>query len=219
MVLFRREREERDRLVALSDGVIAIAITLLVLEITVPEVPSGRPITVLSTLVFEQWHEYFSYVLSFLVVGYYWILHRRIFVHIEEHDRGVLWLNLLFLLTVAFVPYGTNLFSTYPVQFGVVFYAGVLAVTGLTLALLWSYASRRDILEEGLTSTVVVIQGARFLASPLVFVFSMVVASFDTTLAILSWSLLLPINGILESRMVAGFEDEDDATPGVPPSD
>ncbi|KTG30962.1 TMEM175 family protein [Haloferax profundi] len=205
-VSFRREQEETDRLLALSDGVIAIAITLLVLEITVPEIPPGRPVSILSNLVFEQWHEFFAYVLSFLVIGFYWVLHRRIFLYIEAHDKGVVWLNLLFLLMVAFVPYGTSLFSTYPTQFGVMFYAGILALTGLTLTLLWSYASRHDILEEGLTSTLVVLEGARFLASPLVFVFSIVIANFDTTLAILSWLLLLPINGILQSRMVDSLE-------------
>ncbi|KAB1194288.1 DUF1211 domain-containing protein [Haloferax sp. MBLA0076] len=205
-ISFHREQEETDRLLALSDGVIAIAITLLVLEITVPEIPVGRPVSILSNLVFDQWHEFFSYVLSFLVIGNYWVLHRRIFLHIEAHDRSVVWLNLLFLLLVAFVPYGTSLFSMYPTRFGVVFYAGILALTGLILTLLWSYASRHDILEEGLTSTLVVLEGARFLASPLVFVFSIVVANFDTTLAILSWFLLLPINGVLQSRLVENLE-------------
>jgi len=108
---FRRESEETDRLLALSDGVIAIAITLLVLEITVPEAPAGTPQSILGDLFFEQWNQYFGYVLSFLVIGLYWTLHRRIFVHIESHDRGIVWLNLLFLLFVAFVPYGTSVFS------------------------------------------------------------------------------------------------------------
>ncbi|KAB1188465.1 MULTISPECIES: TMEM175 family protein [Haloferax] len=204
---FRRESLETDRLLALSDGVIAIAITLLVLEITVPEIPPGSPVSILSTLVFDQWHEFFAYVLSFLVIGSYWVLHRRIFLHIEAHDKGIVWLNLLFLLMVAFVPYGTSLLSTYPTQFGVMFYAGILAITGLTLTLLWGYASRRDILEDGLTSTLVVLEGTRFLASPAVFLFSIVIASFDTNLAVLSWLLLLPINALLQSRVVESYEE------------
>lgn len=209
---FRRESEETDRLLALSDGVIAIAITLLVLDITVPEVPPGTPASAVASLVFEQWNEFVGYVLSFLVVGSYWVLHRRVFVHIEAHDFGVLRLNFLFLLFVAFVPYGTSVFSTYPDQFGVAFYAAVLASTGTSLALLWTYASRKRLLEQGLTSRVVAIQAGRFLASPLVFVASILVASVDATWAMATWLLLFPINWALNSRLFASVGGEAEAT-------
>lgn len=203
----RRESAETDRLLALSDGVIAIAITLLVLEITVPEVPAGTPSSVVAGLVFEQWHEYIGYVLSFLVIGLYWMLHRRIFVHIEAHDRGIVWLNLLFLLLVAFVPYGTSVFSTYPNRLGVSFIAIVLALTGLSLAALWIYASRKQLIEEGIASRTVGIQAARFLASPMVFAGSIAVASIDPVWAMLTWVLLIPINGALNSRLAESLED------------
>jgi len=204
--LFRRDADETDRLIALSDGVIAIAITLLVLEITVPTVPAGSSLSILPELVMEQWDEFVGYVLSFLIIGLYWMLHRHVFVHIEQHDRGLLWLNLLFLLMVAFVPYGTSLFTTYPNQFGISVYAGVLALTGFSLALLWGYASRKELVEEGLTSRVALIQEARFLASPLVFLLSIGVAAVDPTLAVLTWVLLIPINAVLQSRLVDSLE-------------
>jgi len=203
---FRRESEETDRLLALSDGVIAIAITLLVLEITVPELPPDAPPSVVQARVLEQWDEFLGYVLSFLVIGLYWTLHRRVFVHVERHDRVVLWLNLLFLLFVAFVPYGTSVFSTYPDRFGVSFIAAVLALTGVSLALLWIYASRKQLLEEGLTSRVVGIQAARFLASPIVFTGSIAIATVDPTWGMLTWLLLVPINAVLNSRLVESVE-------------
>jgi len=209
---FRRESEETDRLPALSDGVIAIAITLLVLEITVPQVPTGSPTVAFRALVIERWHEFLGYVLAFLVIGLYWTLHRRVFVHVERHDRGVVWLNLLFLLFVAFVPYGTNVFSTYPDRFGVAFVSAVLALTGFSLALLWVYASRKQLLEEGLTSRVVGIQAARFLISPLVLSLSIAVTSVDLTWGVLTWLLLLPINAALNSRLVERVEEEMEAT-------
>jgi uncharacterized membrane protein len=202
----RRESNETDRLLALSDGVVAIAITLLVLELTVPEVPPGTPTAAVPTLVFEQWHEFVGYVLSFLVIGSYWVNHRRIFVHIERHDRGVVWLNLVFLLVLAFVPFASSMFATYPNQFGVMFLAGALALTGLCLTLLWSYASRQRLLKEGLASRTVQIQAARFLASPFVFVLSIGVAAFDPGLGILTWLLLVPINVALQSRLADSLE-------------
>ncbi|WP_255149605.1 TMEM175 family protein [Halorarius halobius] len=210
---FQREAAETDRLLALSDGVIAIAITLLVLEITVPEAPLGTETARIQAVVFDQWVPFVGYVVGFLVVGNYWILHRRVFVHIEEHDQGVLWLNLLFLLFVAFVPYGASVFSTYPDQLGVSFIAALLALTGLSLAVLWLYASRKRLLEAGLTSRLVGIQAARFLASPIVFLLSIVVAAVDPSWAMLSWLLLVPITATLNSRLVESIETADGASP------
>jgi uncharacterized membrane protein len=206
---FRQESDETSRLLALSDGVIAIVITLLVLEITVPEIPVGSPISVLPDLILEEWNEFFGFVLSFLVIASYWVNHRRIFVHIEKHDKGIVWLNLLFLLMVAFVPFASSVFATYPDQFGVMFLAGTLALTGFSLALLWLYASRKQLVEEGLASRAVEIQAARFLASPFVFVLSIIVAAFNPGFGILTWLLLVPINAALQSRLAENLEEYD----------
>ena len=203
-----RETEETDRLVALSDGVVAIAITLLVLEISVPEVPPGTTTAVVRDQFLDRGQQFLGYAVSFLVVGNYWVLHRRVFVQIESHDRGLVWLNLVFLLFVAFVPYGTSVFSTYPSALGVTVMAVVLALTGLSLAALWLYASRSQLLKEGLTSRVVGIQAARFLAPPLVFLGSIAVAAVDPTWAVLSWLLLVPVNGVLSSRLLQSTDPE-----------
>ncbi|WP_327050816.1 TMEM175 family protein [Halomicrococcus gelatinilyticus] len=201
-----RESAETGRLIALSDGVFAIVITLLVLEITVPTLPPGASTSDLPSLVVEQWQEFFGYVLSFLVIGLYWILHRRVFAYVDRHDRPLLWLNLLFLLVVGFLPYATAMFSTYPGRFGVMFYAGAQALTGFVLATTWAYAARKDLVAEGLTSRLVGIQAARFVASPLVFLLSMGVALADPLLAIATWVLLVPVTAFFETRTTAEIE-------------
>lgn len=199
---FGHETAETDRLIALSDGVIAIAITLLVLDLPVPTIPPDGPSSLLQARILERWHEFFAFALSFLVVGLYWMLHRRVHVHIDAHDRGVIWLNLFFLLAVASVPYATRLLTTYPDRFGVTVYAGVLAATGLSLTALWLYASRNELVDAGLSSRVVQLQAVRFAAAPLVFVLSMFVATVDPGLAMLTWLLLIPVNATLQSRTV-----------------
>jgi uncharacterized membrane protein len=196
------EARETGRLIALSDGVIAIAITLLVLEITVPEIPPGTPLSIVPGLVAEQWPEFFGYVLSFLTIGMYWVLHRRVFAQIEAHDRRLLWLNLVFLLFVAFVPYATSMFATYPDEFGVSFYAGTLALTGFSLGFCWLYAARKSLVKEGLGSRVLQLQVARYFTSPLVFVLSIFIATVDPSWAIISWVVLLgPLNLAIESQL------------------
>lgn len=203
---FNVESEETDRLLALSDGVIAIVITLLVLDITVPTLPAGSPTASLGGLVAAQWEELLAFALSFLVVGFYWVLHRRIFLHVERHNRGVVYLNFVVLLAITFVPYATSVFTTYPNGFGVAFLSGVLALTGVSLSVLWVYASRKDLVETGLTSQTVGIQALRFLASPVVFALAAGVALVNARLAMACWLLLLPINGVLQSRLVDSLE-------------
>lgn len=202
------ESNETGRLPALSDGVIAIAITLLVLDITVPDLPPGASESAIVAAVLAQGSQFVGYVLSFLTIGLYWTLHRRAFTYIDRHDRGIVWLNLLFLLLVSFVPFATSVFSTVETQVAVAFYAAVLALTGLALAILWMYAGRRRLVNEGLGSRAVVVDAARYLATPAVFALSAAVATVDTRLAIASWLLLLPINGVLQSRLSEAFEAE-----------
>ena len=205
-ISFGSETEETDRLFALSDGVIAIAITLLALELTVPEARTQTTAEAVQLLVFDQWNVFVGYVLSFLVIGLYWTLHRRIFVYIEHHDRGILWLNLLFLLFVAFVPYAASVFSAYPNSFGVSFIAAVLALTGLSLTLLLLYASTTHLLAADITTRIVRIEAIRVLVTPVLFILSIIVATVNPIWAVLSWLLLLPINAALNTRLVEGIE-------------
>ncbi|WP_255198488.1 TMEM175 family protein [Halorarius litoreus] len=201
------EARETDRLKAFSDGVIAIVITLLVLEITVPELPPGAAVTTLPGVVFEQWPEFFGFTLSFLVVGLYWTLHRRVFLYIDRHSKGVLWLNLVFLLFVAFIPYAVSMFTTYFTTFGVVFYALVQAVTGLSLMVLWAYSMRKSLFRDGLPTHIAQVQGLRFLATPVIFFVSIPLAIVAPLFGVLSWLLVLPVNAAFESRLASDLGD------------
>lgn len=209
--MFHRDAEETSRLPALSDGVIAIVITLLVLDITVPELPPDSSTEVVFRSIAAQWPQFVGYVLSFWVIGVYWILHRRTFAHIERHERGLVVLNLLFLLLVAFIPYATAVFVAYPGQLGVVFLSVELALTGLSLALLWIHASRRDLVDRGLASRAVQIQAARFVAPPLVLFLAAAVALVDARLGVFTWLLLIPVVGVLQSRLVDSIEESAEA--------
>jgi uncharacterized membrane protein len=92
--------KDRDRIVNLSDGVFAIAITLLVLDIRVPDIPEGMVATELPAALLSLWPKYFGYVLSFVVISTLWVIHHSIFRPIRAYDRGLLYLNFLFLMFV-----------------------------------------------------------------------------------------------------------------------
>jgi uncharacterized membrane protein len=98
------------RLEAFSDGVIAVAATLLVLNITVPTLSSGE--TLLHGLL-AQWPKYFAYIVSFSTIGIIWINHHAMISRLREADRTILLLNLLLLMAIAVLPFATSLMATY----------------------------------------------------------------------------------------------------------
>ena len=95
--------KETARIEAFSDGVFAIAITLLILEIKIPAAGSGE----LSVQLLRQWPSYFAFVFSFAFIGIMWINHHRLFTHIKRSNNALLFLNLLLLLGVTAVPFPT----------------------------------------------------------------------------------------------------------------
>src|SRR3954452_9948711 len=123
-----------NRLEAFSDGVFAIAITLLVLEIHVPEHPEEG----LARALVDQWPSYASYVVSFFVIGIIWINHHAIFDHLVRADRALLFVNLLLLLWIGLLPWPTSVLGTYMQQGGAdervaaVLYTGVMALMGVS---------------------------------------------------------------------------------------
>jgi len=141
---------ETGRLLALSDGIFAIAITLLILEIGVPEVDSG----LLGALV-DLWPSYLSYALSFAFIGIIWAQHHHLFQHITRTDHLFLLINVLFLMWVALIPFPTALLAAYLDQpdgrtTAMAVYAGVFFVGALIFNLLWRYASRGGrLLDDG----------------------------------------------------------------------
>lgn len=95
------------RLIALADGVFAIVMTLLVFELAVPLATDGQD---LGTELAEMWPEFLIYVLSFLVLGVFWLMHHLIFDTVVRYDTTLIWLNILFLMFASLVPFSTRLF-------------------------------------------------------------------------------------------------------------
>ena len=97
------------RIEAFSDGVFAIIITLLVLEIHVPQVQDKNISAALEHSLLAMTPKFLSYILSFVLVCIWWVAHHHLFHILKRSDRGLLWLNSLFLLWLAFIPFPTAL--------------------------------------------------------------------------------------------------------------
>jgi uncharacterized membrane protein len=126
------------RLEAFSDGVIAVAITLLVLNIGLPELRHNQS---LFRGLIGQWQVYVAYVVSFLTIGIIWINHHVMISRLREADRTILFLNLLLLMSIGILPFATRLMAAYLKQshgqhLAMAIYSGSFLVMALCFALL-----------------------------------------------------------------------------------
>ena len=127
-----RDRMQLDRLVFFSDAIFAIAITLLVIEIHVPHFPGNYTEQMLVQALLDNVSGYIAFLVSFFVIGRFWIGHHRSFGYLTRADDRLVWINLLFLLTIAFMPFPTAVFSNFASsRTGVGLYAGWLCLAGV----------------------------------------------------------------------------------------
>jgi len=134
------------RLEAFSDGVLAIAITLLVLEIKVPHLVAPDDAREALAALVALGPKFLGYLLSFLFIAVFWVNHHRFFRLVKQVDAGLLWVNILLLLALSFIPFPTGLIGEYPSNpTGLALFAIVLMVAGIAFNLMWRHAESRGL--------------------------------------------------------------------------
>lgn len=141
----KAEIKETGRLEAFSDGVIAVAITLLALEIKVPPIDEGG---MLLERLIEQWPIYLAFLLSFATIGIMWVNHHRLFTVIKRVDHNFLILNSLLLMGITLVPFTSALVGEYigheGEQIAAIVYSGVFVLIAVFFNLMWWYAAQHN---------------------------------------------------------------------------
>jgi uncharacterized membrane protein len=195
---------ELDRIIFFSDGVFAIAITLLVISIRVPSLPSDVSNSELSRHLLDEWPRVLSYAVSFAVIGLYWIGHHRSFAHLRRFDHPLIVVNLVFLGLIAFLPWPTAILGRYGGdRSAVVLCAASLALAGLASTALWVYAWRAGLADAGT-------RRARYLATraavpAVAFGCSIPIAYASLLAAQVSWLSFVVLRRVVERRF--GGED------------
>jgi uncharacterized membrane protein len=183
-----------ERLVFFSDAVCAIAITLLVLEIRLPSADGTLTDSQISPILAGMWHKFLAYVISFLVIGAFWIGHHRKFRYIKRYDSTLLFLNLLMLMGIAFLPFPSSMISEYPYRNVTIFYAFTLMLTSVCSVIIWWYASRNNrLIDPDLDQKIVRRQFMNPIVTSIIFLLSIGVAFLDVNLAKLFWLLIFPV--------------------------
>lgn len=184
------------RVEAFSDGVFAIAITLLVLDLIVPGHEEARE-SGLAAALGAEWPSYFAYLVSFLVIGIIWINHHTMFTLVNQVDRRVLFVNLLLLLTISVIPFPTRLLAEYlldsDADVAAAVYSATMFLMGIAFASLW-LAITRDarLLNQPIDAEVRRVALRRFGAGGVVYAFT-IGLSFVSAIATLAVHAALAI--------------------------
>jgi uncharacterized membrane protein len=192
------------RTISFSDAVIAIAITLLALDLKVPQVPESSAGAELPRALLDLWPNLFSFVLSFWIIGSYWLAHRRISQLVGAYDHRMLLINLVFLMWIVLMPFSSALIAEYEhQQLPVVIYAVHNILTSLTLTWLWRHAVRESRLVEAyLDPRLARHSNFRSLVVQSVFLLSIGISFISVDVARLSWVLIWPLTGPVLQRYV-----------------
>jgi uncharacterized membrane protein len=216
------DNNDTGRIEAFSDGVFAIAITLLVIEIGVPHLENEPEGTTLFGALIGQWPSYLGYVISFLQIGVIWANHHNRFTYIVRSDHIFLFLNILFLMCVAFIPFPTALLAEYIESeertTAVAIYTGTLAMTAIFFTLLWYYAANGyRLVDRHLDPTTLRAMTWRYVAGMVLyavtFALTFVNVVFSLALVVgLALLFILPEPASRPGKPEASAEDEQAAT-------
>jgi uncharacterized membrane protein len=196
-----RGSEEFGRVLAFSDGVFAIAMTLLVVGVGVPALNDEGSVGELWDDLGDLFPEILSFFISFAVIGRYWVAHHRFFGRLAAFDYGLIWLNLLYLAFVAFLPFPTALLGNYfDNPLAVATYAITVAVISGLEVVLFRRAHDVGLLSRPMPEPIYR-YGVRASSMPVAFLLASVpVAFLSSVLAVVLWFVSVPVQLLVLDR-------------------
>jgi uncharacterized membrane protein len=191
-----------DRILALSDGIFAFSLTLLVLSLVVPQLVSSHTNTELQNKLAEMIPSFIIFFWSFFIVSFYWNAHHRVFSYIRRYDGILIWCNLILLMFITLVPFITNLNIQYGnLQVAVVFSAVFYSIPGFALSILWMHASKNHLLvDKKLSDHSITLTRNRNFIGPFVFVCSIPLSYIHPYITIFSWLTMIPLRFSIDRR-------------------
>ncbi len=180
------------RLEALSDGIFAIAMTLLVLNLNIPPMSESMAAAELPGKLLELWPHFFALAMSFFLLSVFWIIHHRQFHVIKRVDETLLWLNAATMLFIILIPFSTSLHGEYEsTRIAALFFEGNLFFAGIASFLTYRYATyRHKLVDEDLTSRQIRIALTRNAAMPVASLVAMGVSFITPQYSTLTYAFI-----------------------------
>jgi uncharacterized membrane protein len=192
-----------ERIGALSDGLFAIAMTLIVLEIRVPELPHGSTDGDLATALLTLAPRFVTYLLSFLTLGIFWNGQQTQLSYIDRGNRDLAWLELLFLAIIALFPFTTPLLAeNIDLRLALGLYWLNIFLSGSALYAIWAYAERSRILREGTGPEVGAAIRRRIVTAQLLYTTGFLISLLPTgTYPAIAWIVIVQVNFAVAPRI------------------
>ena len=190
---------ELERIVFFTDAVMAIVSTILVIELALPDLSAAELASQLPDILFSMLPKFTSYALSFLIIGSFWVRHHVIFSYIRKYDYRLIWLNIIFLLFLALIPFATGVLgATVFVAASVIFYSGIVASASVVFLLMWIHASRNNkLVSPSVSKSTIRYEERRSMITTASFLLAIPVALVDVRLSIAAWAMVPLIFGVI----------------------
>lgn len=183
------------RIEALSDGIFAIVMTLLILEIRVPDLPPSAPNVEVGPALVALWPKFLSYIVTFVSLGFFWVGHHFMYHGIRRADRTLLWLNIFFFMFVSLLPFSTSVLNAFSEAFiAPLFFGANLSLIGWILFFQWYYATN----QPGMLADFVSVEyrtrvSSRMLVVPVATTLAALICFWSVEISLAIYLLLLPL--------------------------
>jgi uncharacterized membrane protein len=187
------EGDDLGRILALSDGVFAFAMTLLALSLTVPVITQSTGAQAsgpLGAALWQDWTAFLGYAFAFVMIAVWWVAHNRTFQYIARYNSTLVWINMAILIEIAVMPFVLSVFSHYSsTMVGVDLFAGTQVALGITNTGLWDYARYAKLLKPNVPAGAVTFYSSRGYLAAAVFAGSIGLSFVSVAAAEVSWIL------------------------------
>ena len=189
-----------EHVTSFADAIFAFSITFMAVTIDIPNLAQNLTQTQVIDKLLQSTPEFVIYVISFFVIGVYWIAYHQIFNQIVGSDTAVTWLTLVFLFFITLIPLATNMQIGFGYHILFILYALVLAIAGGLLTITWLHATKNKLIDKDLTQREIHSISLGAIVPTVVYFLSILVSFIDLKAAYYSWIVIIPAKIILRKR-------------------
>ena len=198
----------KNRIETLTDGIFAVAMTLLVLDIGVPQISSTSAVSIgtgteLLTRLLDLWPKIFSFGISFVILAIYWMANHRQFYYLKHIDRVLIWINIIFLMAICLLPFSTSLLGEYSdQQISIFVYGGNSIMIASLLYIQWLYATNNyRLVDENLDPCIKNMLSKRLLFGIIIYLIAIAFSFVYIQLSVFLFTMIL-IPSVLPNKMM-----------------
>ena len=189
-----------DHIISFADAIFAFSITFMAISITIPNLAQNLTQTQVIDKLLESIPEFEIYVISFFMIGVYWIGYHQMFNQIVNSDTTVTWLTLVFLFFITLITLATNVEIGFGYQIVFVLYALVLAIAGALLTITWLHAVKNKLIDKDLTQREIHSISLGGMVPMVIYILSILVSFIDLQAAYYFWIAIIPAKVIVGKK-------------------